>query len=292
MNGHLLEASDIEYAYHGGECALQGFSLRIAAGDRIAVLGSNGAGKSTLLLLLSGLLPVRKGSLSIEGTPYRRRRHARIAPHDRPTTCRIPTTNFASTVEQDVAFGLVQRDVSEDEAFARAAAVLERLGIASLAKRQVRSLSLGQRKRLALAGLVVLKPALLLLDEPTAGLDHGAIASLVSVLDELQSDGAAILLSTHDADFAARWASRTVILDGGRMVGQGPVERVLSATDLLARAGLSMPTTYAAALALAEVYPACRQWPLPRSIEELRQFIRRIGATSEAREESVEAGRP
>ncbi len=277
MSPVLLAASEIEFGYSSDEQVLKDISLHIAPGERVAVLGSNGAGKSTLLLLLAGLLPVQQGQLLLDGASvngrdgmHRLRRLSGLLLQDPDDQI------FASTVEQDVAFGLVQRDVPEKEAFVRAGTVLERLGIANLATRPVRSLSLGQRKRLALAGLVVLKPALLLLDEPTTGLDHRAVVALVSALDELQRDGTAVVLSTHDTDFAASWASRAILLDGGRMVGEGRIAEVLSVPAIFSRAGLPMPATYAAALALSEVYPVCRQWPLPRSVEELREFIGRL----------------
>jgi cobalt/nickel transport system ATP-binding protein len=277
MTRPLLEAEAIECGYAADEPVLKGISLSITAGERVALLGSNGAGKSTLLLLLAGLLPVRNGVLRLDGDAVKGRDGMRRLRRACGLLLQDPDDQiFASTVEQDVAFGLVQRDVPEQTAFAAAGEALSRLGIGNLAGRQVRSLSLGQRKRLVLAGLVVLKPALLLLDEPTAGLDHSAIEALAGVLDDLQRDGTTVLLATHDTDFAARWASRAIVLDDGRLAGEGPVGDVLSDPAILARSGLPIPTTYAAALALIDVYPRCRQRPLPRTIEELRQFIERL----------------
>ncbi len=270
MSAVLLETSGLGYRYRPDRWALQEIDLCITAGERVAVLGANGAGKSTLLLALAGALPLTEGQLCWEGQRIKSRSFLRDKvglllqdPEDQL---------FAPTVEQDVAFGLLQRGLPGEVA----ACALDRLHIAHLAKRPVQQLSLGEKKRVALAGLIVLRPALLLLDEPSSGLDHDGTQALFKVLSDLQTDGTAVVLSTHDANLAAQWTRRVVVLDSGRIAGDGAAEGILSNRAILERARLAPPLTYVAALALRELHPPSAEWTLPATPLELVDFVRRI----------------
>ncbi|MEN6605405.1 MAG: ABC transporter ATP-binding protein, partial [Bryobacteraceae bacterium] len=187
---------------------------------------------------------------------------------------------FAPTVEQDVAFGLVQRGMPDNTAVGVARAALEHQRISHLAGRPVHQLSLGEKKRVALAGLLVVRPALLLLDEPTAGLDHEGTETLIESLGSLRADNVAVVLSTHDANLAARWATSVAILDAGRITVQGDSQQILSDRSVLKNARLSPPLTYIAAAALQELFPSSKTWKLPTTPPELEEYIRRI-ATSQ-----------
>lgn len=273
----LLEAIGLGYGYRRGAWALHGVDLRIDAGDRVAVLGANGAGKSTLLLALGGVVTLTEGELRWEGRPAAGRKSRSLLRDKVGILLQDPEDQiFAPTVEQDVAFGLVQRGVPEDAVSVHVHWALDRLGVTHLAKRYVHQLSLGEKKRLALAGLIVLRPALLLLDEPSAGLDHHGAAALLDVLRELQTDGTAVVLSTHDTSLAAQWATRVVVLDSGRVITQGDSKAILTDSRLLERARLAPPATYIAAAALLELFPQSAEWPLPSTPAELDRFARRI----------------
>ncbi len=270
MSTALLEATGLGYRYSPDRWALRDISLGISPGERVAVLGANGAGKSTLLLALAGALPLTEGQLQWEGQPGKSRSFLR----DKVGLLLQDAEDqlFAPTVEQDVAFGLLQRGLPGGIA----GSALDRLHIAHLAKRPVQQLSLGEKKRVALAGLIVLRPALLLLDEPSSGLDHDGTRALFDVLSELQADGTAVVLSTHDANLAAQWTKRVVVLERGRIAGDGAREDILSDRTILERARLAPPLIYVAALALRELYPPSAEWPLPATPLELVEFVRRI----------------
>jgi len=273
----LLETQGLGYQYIPGAWALRDINLRIHAGDRLAVLGANGAGKSTLLLALAGMLHLTEGQLICEGRPVRSRQSRSYLRDKIGLLLQNPEDQlFAPTVEQDVAFGLLQRGVPNHTALDRSRAVLDRLRISHLAGRQVHQLSLGEKKRVALAGLAAVGPSLLLLDEPSAGLDHDGRCALLEVLRSLQAGGAAVVLTTHDADLAAQWASTVAILDAGRVTAQGGNQRILSDHGLLDSARLVPPSTYVAAMALRELYPPSAEWKLPATLSELDQFVRRI----------------
>lgn len=238
----LLEAADLGCRYQRDAWALRHVSLRIDRGDRMAVLGSNGAGKSTLLLALGGAVMPAEGELRWEGHALTHGDTRALLRDKVGLLLQDPEDQiFAPTVEQDVAFGLVQREVPELVVAKHVAWALDRLGLTNLTRRPVRQLSLGEKKRLALAGLIVLRPALLLLDEPTSGLDYRGATALLDVLGELQRDGAAVLLSTHDTNLAATWASRVVVLHGGAVVASGTNNEILTDQELLDRAGLPRP---------------------------------------------------
>lgn len=242
MMAPLLEAADLGCRYQRDAWALRHVDLCVNRGDRVAVLGSNGAGKSTLLMALGGAVMPAEGELRWQGRALAERDTRTLLRDKVGLLLQDPEDQiFAPTVEQDAAFGLVQREVPEQMVKERVAWAMDRLGLTNLARRPVRQLSLGEKKRLALAGLIVLRPALLLLDEPASGLDYRGATALLDVLGELQRDGTAVLLSTHDTNLAATWASRVVVLNEGAVVARGTNNEILTDKGLLDRAGLPQP---------------------------------------------------
>jgi cobalt/nickel transport system ATP-binding protein len=277
MSAVLMEARGLGYHYEGSHWALRNVCLRICASDRLAVLGANGAGKSTLLLALAGLLPLAEGQLFWEGQPVQTGKSRTLLRDKVGLLLQDPEDQlFAPTVEQDVAFGLAQRGTPESIALEHARSVLDDLLISHLASRPVHKLSLGEKKRVALAGLLAVHPKLLLLDEPTAGLDHEGTRSLLEALERLHAGGAAVVLTTHDSHLAAQWASRVAILDGGQIAAEGGKERILLDRAVLDKARLTPPLPYVAATLLQKLYPPSTAWPLPATALELEQFILRI----------------
>jgi cobalt/nickel transport system ATP-binding protein len=276
----VIEASDLWYAYPGGRPALQGLVLRIAAGARVALLGANGSGKTTLLLHLNGLIRPDRGLIRIEGLAAR---------YDRRSLGRWRTTVglvlqdpddqlFAGTVAEDVAFGPLNLGHSAALARAAAAAALARMAIAHLSARPIAMLSLGEKRRVAIAGVLAMEPRVLLLDEPTAGQDPGGITALLSALDPLAKAGRTIVLATHDVDLACAWADTVLILGDGRILAQGPPDRVLADDGLLARAALRLPLALAVGLWAQEHGLVDGSRPLPRSAAQVADLMAAIGA--------------
>jgi cobalt/nickel transport system ATP-binding protein len=201
----------------GATEALRNVSLALAAGERVALLGLNGSGKTSLLLALAGLIP-HAGHITIAG----QRLDERSAKRLRLTmgfVFAVPEDQLLfPEVLDDVVFGLVQRGVRRHEARQQALSALSELGANSLAHRSTHELSHGERVRVALAGAVVTRPALLLLDEPAAGLDPPARRQLAELLGSLPSTQ---LIATHDVPFARRACQRFVQLEAGRVVAEG-----------------------------------------------------------------------
>lgn len=194
-----------------------GVSFTLAAGERAALVGLNGSGKTTLFMAAVGLVG-HEGVIRVCGTPVARRTAAEVR-RNTGFLFNVPEDQllFPKVIE-DAAFGLLRRGEEREEAYRKARKALGDLGVGTLAERPVHHLSHGQKQRVALAGALVTRPPLLLLDEPSAGLDPPGKLALAGLLDRLD---AAMLVATHDLDFAGRLCRRFIALDGGRIVYDG-----------------------------------------------------------------------
>ncbi len=239
-----IDARGLSFRYPDGRLALDAVDLRVPHGERVAVLGPNGAGKTTLMLHLNGLLR-GEGALEVAGLE--------VAPRTmRDLRARVglvfqdPDDQlFMPTVAEDVAFGPLNLGLDQDEARARVDAALAAVGMQDVAERAPHTLSLGQRRRVAIATVLAMQPSLLVLDEPSANLDPRARRELVGVLDGLEGT---MLLVTHDLPLAAQLCDRAVILDRGRIVADGRCPALLDDAALLAAHGLELPVGFDLAL--------------------------------------------
>ncbi|MFE5921354.1 ATP-binding cassette domain-containing protein [Streptomyces sp. NPDC002285] len=244
----LVALRGASYAYEDGPVVLNGLDFDVREGRALALLGRNGSGKTTLMRLLSGGLRPHDGRLTVQGTPvtYDRKGLTRLR-----TTVQLVVQDpddqlFAASVAQDVSFGPLNLGLSDPEVRARVDEALAALDIGALADRPTHLLSYGQRKRTAIAGAVAMRPRVLILDEPTAGLDPDGQERLLATLDGLRASGTTVVMATHDVDLALRWADDAALLTpSGARTGPAPV--MLARTDLLQQAGLRLPWGIAAA---------------------------------------------
>lgn len=220
--------------------ALRDLTFSVRSGEVVALLGCNGSGKSTLLQLCNGLLVPDSGNILWRGSPIDRSRSglARLRSEVGLLFQDPDDQLFAGTLREDVAFsprnqGLDDRDVGE-----RVEEALRSTGLSDVADLPPHVLSHGMRKRAALAGVLAARPELLLLDEPTAGMDPGSEGRLMEVLTDLVRKGASVLLATHDLDLARSFADRALVLVEGRMVAFDRTDEVLGSLETLASAGL------------------------------------------------------
>ncbi|MFJ8086487.1 energy-coupling factor ABC transporter ATP-binding protein [Streptomyces sp. NPDC096205] len=237
----------VSFAYEDGPDVLDGLDFAVREGRALALLGRNGTGKTTLMRLLSGGLRPRAGRLTVEGEPvsYGRDGLTRLR-----TTVQLVVQDpddqlFAASVAQDVSFGPLNLGLSDPEVRARVAEALAALDITALADRPTHLLSYGQRKRTAIAGAVAMRPRVLILDEPTAGLDPDGQERLLTTLDGLRTSGTTVVMATHDVDLALRWADDAALLTPAG-VHTGPAATMLARTELLTQAGLRLPWGIAA----------------------------------------------
>lgn len=238
-NGRI-EIRDLDYAYPDGTAALNRLSLDIPMGCRTAILGANGSGKSTLLRHLNGLIVPQAGQVSVGGIAVTRqsadtlRRQVGLL-FDQPDH-----QLFSYSVEADVRFGPSNLKMGKAEVVGRAAAAMELVGILDLKYRAPHHLSLGQKKRCAIAGVLAMTPAVLLMDEPFSGLDPVSVKQFRAILDRLSEDGITSIMSTHDVDLAYEWADYIVILQKGSALAAGGIE-LLRDPALMSAADLSRP---------------------------------------------------
>jgi cobalt/nickel transport system ATP-binding protein len=276
----LIEFDAVTHTFADGSAGLVGCSLALAGRRRHALLGANGAGKTTLLQHLNGLLRPSAGQLRWHGQSYdygraglselRRRVGLVFQNPDRQL--------FSALVEEDVSFGPLNLGLDEDTVRERVASALDAVGLGGFGRRPVHQLSFGQKKRVCIAGVLAMEPEVLLLDEPMAGLDAPMQADLEALLDRLAARGVTIVLSTHDIDFAWRWADDIHMMAEGRCIASSSASQLPARLDALHAAGQRTPAVLAmhAELVARQVLPA---GAAPRSMDALLAALRALPVT-------------
>lgn len=237
----LITFDDVQFRYDDGPPILRGVSLTVREGEVVAILGPNGAGKSTLLRHAIGLLRPQRGRVTVAGADARRTTVAQLARTVGYVFQNPAHMLFAPTVRAELTFG--PRNLGADAAAAEAAVApaLAQVGLAGAEQRAPLSLSFGQQKRLGIAAVLSMRPRVLVLDEPTAGQDHGSTAALMRAIGGLAGLQATVLI-THDLDLAISYATRVVLMRDGQIAADGPPEQVLADAALLERCRV-LPTS-------------------------------------------------
>jgi cobalt/nickel transport system ATP-binding protein len=244
-----LHVHGVSYAYPDGHVALSGVDLTVAQRERVALLGPNGAGKTTLVLHLNGILHSGGGTVSVGGlavNPADRKQLAEIRRRVGIVFQDPDDQLFMPTVAEDVAFGPANLGVNGDELDQRVTEALTAVGMAEHRDRAPHHLSFGQRRRVAVATVLAMHPEILVLDEPSSNLDPASRRELSEILQALP---VTLLMVTHDLPYALELCTRSVILDGGTVVADGPTIDLLTDTELLRRHRLELPYGFDPALA-------------------------------------------
>lgn len=234
---HSIEVSHLSFSYPDGHPALADVSLTIQPCEKVALVGPNGAGKSTLILHLNGILN-GQGSLCVAGLPVIKENLGKVRARVGLVFQSPDDQLFSPTVYEDVAFGPRYQGLAENEVKARVDEALEVVNMQEYARRVSHHLSMGEKKRIAIATVLSMKPEVLVLDEPTAGLDPRARRSLINLLDELPLT---MLVSTHDMQMVKELFPRMVVMDHGTVVADGDTLKLLNDTALLDAHGLERP---------------------------------------------------
>lgn len=272
----MLSAHGLRYSYPDGSLALGGVDLAIAQGEKLAILGANGAGKSTFMRIVSGGLEPDNGSVAVDGQTVsfdrdgmrQLRRVVGLVLQDPDDQL------FAASVMEDISFGPLNLGLDDRQTRSRVDHALRALDIVDLAERPTHLLSFGQRKRVALAGVLAMQPRLLLLDEPTAGLDPLGVEQLMVSLAGVSMTGTAIAIATHDMDLAYAWADRIVIFAHGHIAASGTAETVFeqSGLDHLA---MKPPLLWTLGKALRQQGLLPHDKPLPRTSDALTAYLKK-----------------
>lgn len=279
MTDPILEFDDVFYTYPGAHRpALNGLSLTIPAGQKTVLIGHNGCGKSTLMYLADGLYKPDRGTLRWKTTPlaynprsldhWRRRIGLGFQDPEKQLV--------AGTVAEDISYGLCNLQLPEVTISERLQQTLEDFSLQDLADTPLHHLSLGQKRRVALAGVMALQPELLLLDEPTTYLDNRQTRTLLRELDRIHSQGTTIVMATHNLDLAYAWADWVLVLNQGQLVCADRADRAFGQVERLEQLQIGIPSV----LELWYGLPAAlrdRQSP-PKTIAELRSYLHLVTA--------------
>lgn len=237
-----IEATNISFAYPEGFTALQDVDFHARTGEFIALLASNGSGKTTLIKILIGLLKPQKGMVRVDGRDIRNYSQAELYQKVGLVFQNPNDQLFSATVEEDVAFGPRNLGLSESEVQQRVAEALKSMVVDQLGGRAIHHLSFGQQKRVAIAGVLAMKPSILILDEPTAGLDPAGETMMMRLLNGLnRKQGITVILATHSVDMLPLFADRIYLLNRGRVLKEGPSEMIFRDQELIDRASLRLP---------------------------------------------------
>ena len=238
-----IETRELCYTYDDGTAALDHVSLKAERGRITGILGANGAGKSTLFLNLNGVLTPQSGEVLLDGVPVRRDRKGLIELRRRVgIVFQDPDDQlFSADVYRDVSFGAVNLGLPEAEVRRRVEDAMERTGVSHLRDKPTHALSFGQKKRAAIAGVLVMEPEVLILDEPTAGLDPQGVSGLLELLGQLRDGGMAVLIATHDMDLVPLCCDDAYLLGGGRVLASGAPEELFRNPALLRENHLRLP---------------------------------------------------
>lgn len=243
--GAAVSVRELSYRYPAGQQALAGISFTMRAGETVGVVGPSGAGKSTLLLHLNGLLPETAdgddSSVEIAGLPVVRE-HLKEVRRAVGMLFQNPDDQlFCATVAEDVAFGPLHLGLEDENVRGLVARSLAAVGLEGYGSRNPSQLSVGERKRVCLAGLLACEPSILALDEPFSNLDPRARRVVAGIL---RSFAGSLIIATHDLEMVAELCERAIVVDGGAIQADGPTGEILSDGPLMERHGLEVPWRY------------------------------------------------
>lgn len=243
-NINIVETKSLCYRYEKGELALENIDIAIPRGKTTTILGGNGAGKSTLFLNLNGVLKPQSGEIYIDGKKLEYSRKNII---EMRKTVGIVFQDpdhqlFSADVYRDISFGAVNLGLSEDEVRKRVEYAMEKTGISHLAQRPTHALSYGQKKRVAIAGVLVMEPELIILDEPTAGLDPQGVSEIMTLLEDIKHKmGISIVIATHDIDLVPLYSDYVYIMNQGKLAARGTPKEIFANPKLIRENNLRLP---------------------------------------------------
>ncbi|MEB3882407.1 ABC transporter ATP-binding protein [Lyngbya sp. CCY1209] len=272
---NLLEFDGVSYTYPCNQRpTLQDFTLDIQSHRRHAAIGRNGCGKTTFFRLANGLYRPQKGVIRWRGKPLK---YDRTSLNQLRQQVGLVFQNpeqqlVATTVEEDISYGLCNLGLSESEIARRVGQTLRDFDLMSLADAPINYLSLGQKKRVSIADVMVLQPQLLFLDEPTAYLDPYQVRNFHTLLNRIQEMGTTVVLATHNLDFVEAWADWVFVIDGGRVALEGTPETVFNQIQKLRDLGLGVPLVFDVMNGLMEDEAIALS---PEQLRGIRHHIRR-----------------
>ncbi|MCF6150398.1 MAG: ATP-binding cassette domain-containing protein [Candidatus Kuenenia sp.] len=269
----ILQANNIQYKYQDGTHALRGVSMEIEQGEFLAILGPNGSGKTTLLKHFNGLLKIQEGEVLLDGRSLKNYPSREVVQRVGIVFQDPNDQLFAQTVREDVAFGPMNLGLSKEDIERRVEDALTLVNMSHCADKFVGHLSYGQKKRVCIAGVLAMKPEVLLLDEPTSGLDPAGVTHLMRLLQKLNSEcGITIIMATNVIDVVPVYMSSMAVMYEGTVLHEGTPENVFSKIEELEEVYLELPQI-AQLMRLLRDKDKISMEKLPLTIGEARKFL-------------------
>ena len=241
----ILKAENLYFSYDEDqkENALNGLSLEIRRGQKVAVMGSNGSGKSTFFLCCNGIHKPSSGKLYFDGQEVSYDRKSLLQLRSKVGIVFQDPDNqlFSASVFQEISFGILNLGVSQEQARKEVEEIIDYLEITPFRDKPSHALSGGQKKQVSIADILVMHPELIILDEPAAALDPKHTAMVKKIVDRLTGNGITVLMATHDVNYAYEWADEVLLFHQGKLLSQGAPETVFRQTDLLRTTNLEQP---------------------------------------------------
>ncbi|MCE5213685.1 MAG: ATP-binding cassette domain-containing protein [Methanobacterium sp.] len=239
----IIKTENMSFTYPDGTSALRDINIEIKEGERVAIIGSNGAGKSTLFAHFNGINQPTSGLIKIDGEAavYKKKELLQIRQKVGIVFQNPDDQLFAPTVIEDVAFGPMNLGLSDDEVDERVEEALKMVGMSGLEKKAPHHLSGGQRKRVAIAGILAMRPEIMVLDEPTTGLDPKGVEQVMEILYMLNREDMSIIIASHDVEMVTQFADKIFVLHDGEIIGQGTPEEIFNDYETLKKAHLKSP---------------------------------------------------
>lgn len=245
MTNIQLSTENLSFTYPDGTQALKNINIEIEKGEKVAIIGPNGAGKSTLFSHFNGLTEPTSGCVKIEGKAISFEKDELLKVMQKVgIVFQDPNDQlFAPTVKEDIAFGPMNLGLSYDEVEKRVEDALKMVGMENYEDKTPHHLSGGQQKRIAIAGIIAMKPEIMILDEPTAGLDPDGVEKVLNIMNQLNKEGMTLIISSHDIDMISKYADKIFILYNGEIIESGNKNKIFSDMELLKKAHLRTPIT-------------------------------------------------
>ncbi|MEL7568115.1 MAG: ATP-binding cassette domain-containing protein [Dehalobacterium sp.] len=239
----ILEADNLEFAYLDGTKAIRNMSLKIERGKKVALVGNNGAGKTTLFLHFNGVHRPGKGKIKFKGEVlnYSNKQVKELRKSIGIVFQDPDNQLFSASVYQDVSFGPINMGWPEKMVREKIEQAMKKTDTWSIKDKPTHFLSHGQKKRVAIAGILAMEPEVIILDEPTAGLDPLGTSQMMQLLDEFNQTGATVILSSHNLDEVYAWADNIFVIDNGRIIAEGPPEEIFRNEEVMQKTHLIKP---------------------------------------------------
>lgn len=275
----ILKADDLYFSYDDDKThSLNGLSLEIKRGSKVAFMGANGSGKSTFFLCCNGIHKPAKGTLYHNGKPISYDKKGLLELRSKVGIVFQDPDNqlFSASVYQEISFGILNLGVSEEQAKKEVEQVIDSLEITPFRHKPTHALSGGQKKQVSIADILVMHPEVIILDEPAAALDPKHTAMVNHIVDQMTEQGITVLIATHDVNYAYEWADEIMLFHEGKVLMHGTPKEVFSSPDVLKKTNLEPPVVLELFRRLTKKGILSSSLPLPKNLKTLEKYIEDI----------------